>query len=159
MSARTPSPKALLKIPEFEQKVQDRLDDLLKAMIDLALGHFVTVAKFNKNTGEVETRIYEQPPDYKALSFLIENVIGKVPSRLEITGAGGGPVKVVPYMTMEEAIRVGIVQRAMQEQKQLEAGGSDSDEDDSATVDGEYTVTDEDEDTDLTTEGGDADAT
>lgn len=98
----------LMKIPDVEERINERLDELLVAMMDLALGHKVQVNKFNKETGEMETRIYSQPPDYKALSFLIENVIGKVPQRVEMTGAGGGAIQVIPYMTMAEAVKAGL---------------------------------------------------
>lgn len=144
-------PKKLLKTPEVLKRIEQRSDDLLKAMIDLALGHYVTIAKFNKLTGEVETRVYEQPPDYKALSFLLENVIGKVPNRLEITGEGGGPVKIVPYMSMPEAMRIGIIAQAQQEQKQLEQGQQDEDEDEDI-AEAEFTVA-----STVEAEGGDAD--
>lgn len=126
-----PFPKRLLKQPDVLKKIEARSDDLLSALIDLALGHYVTIAKFNRLTGQVETRVYAQPPDYKALAFLMENVIGKVPNRLEITGEDGGPVKIVPYMSMPEAIRVGIIESAQREQKQLGAG-EDEDEDEDA---------------------------
>ncbi len=100
--------KALLKIPDIEQKILGRMDDLLQAMLDRALGHYVVIHKFNKETGEVETRIYLEPPDVRAATFLIENVIGKVPQRIEMSGPDGGPVRVIPWMTLEEAEKLGL---------------------------------------------------
>jgi len=100
--------KALLKIPDIEQKILGRMDDLLQAMLDRALGHYVVLHKFNKETGEVETRIYLEPPDVRAATFLIENVIGKVPQRIEMSGPDGGPVRVIPWMTLEEAEKLGL---------------------------------------------------
>ena len=100
--------KALLKIPDIEQKILGRMDDLLQAMLDRALGHYVVIHKFNKDTGEVETRVYLEPPDVRAATFLIENVIGKVPQRIEMSGPDGGPVRVIPWMTLEEAEKLGL---------------------------------------------------
>ena len=100
--------RTLMKIPEIEEQILNRMPALLQAMLDRALGHHVVVNKFNKELGEVETRIYLEPPDVKAAMFLMENVIGKVPQRHEITGEGGGPVKIVPWMSYDEATRLGL---------------------------------------------------
>lgn len=129
-----------MKIPDAEARIFARLDDLLTAMLDLALGHFVQVPKFNKDTGEMETRIYEREPDYKAVAFLIENVIGKVPQRVEMTGKDGGPVKVIPWMSMDEAVKIGLM-------PSLTEGGiadgsdeaDDADNADDEALEGEYT--------------------
>lgn len=101
--------RTLMKIPDAEARILLRLDDLLTAMLDLALGHFVYIPRFNKETGEVETRVYEREPDAKAAMFLIENVIGKTPQRIEMTGKDGGPVKVIPWMSMDEAVKIGLL--------------------------------------------------
>jgi len=111
------SKAALLQIPDVEEKIKARLDELLSAMLDLALGHYKQISKYDKEAGEVQTKIYTTDPDFKALAFLIENVIGKVPQRLEMTGDGGGPIRVIPWMTTAEATRMGLI-----ENKMLEAG-------------------------------------
>ena len=106
-----------MQIPDVEEKIKARLDELLSAMLDLALGHYKQISKYDKEAGEVQTKIYTTDPDFKALAFLIENVIGKVPQRLEMTGDGGGPIRVIPWMTTAEATRMGLI-----ENKMLEAG-------------------------------------
>jgi hypothetical protein len=125
---RTLTPNLLSKIPGAEAKIFDNLDALLDAMLALALGHKFQTSRFDKDAGEVVTVVWDVPPDYKALAFLIENVIGKVPSRVELTGKDGGAVRVIPWMTMDEAVRMGL-----RPSLELESGESD-DED---TVDGE----------------------
>lgn len=99
--------RALLKIPEVEARIAENIEPMLQAMLDLALGIHVQVSKLIE--GEVQTRVYQQPPDYKALAFLIENVIGKVPQRVEMTGDGGGPIKIIPWMTIDEARRMSLL--------------------------------------------------
>ena len=96
------------KIPGAEAKIFDNLDALLDAMLALALGHKFQTSRFDKDAGEVVTLIWDVPPDYKALAFLIENVIGRVPSRVELTGKDGGAIKVIPWMTMDEAVQMGL---------------------------------------------------
>jgi len=132
-ATRALTKRTLMKIPDAEARILARLDDLLTAMLDLALGHFVMIPKFNKETGEVETRVYEREPDAKAAMFLIENVIGKVPQRLEMTGKDGGPVKVIPWMSMDEAVKIGLMPSLVEQ--------PDDDDDDAAddgATEGEY---------------------
>lgn len=128
-----PMNKRMLKIPDVEKKINDRMEDLVDAMLDLALGHYKMISKFNPETGDVEQKVYVIEPDYKALAFLIENVMGKVPQRVEMTGDGGGPIKVIPWMTMAEAIRTGMM-------PQLQAGEDEETSDpDSDAIPGEFT--------------------
>lgn len=105
---RTLTPNLLAKIPGAEAKIFDNLDALLDAMLALALGHKVMTSRYDKDSGDVVTTVWDVPPDYKALAFLIENVIGKVPSRVELTGKDGGAVRVIPWMTTEEAVKMGL---------------------------------------------------
>ena len=47
--------------------------------------------------------VYRQPPNLTALQYLVDRGMGKVPSRLEITGNEGGPVAVIPWRPALEA--------------------------------------------------------
>ncbi len=125
------SKRALLKIPDIEKKIGERMDDLLEAMLDLALGHYSVSHKFNTETGQIEAKIYTVDPDYKALAFLMENFMGKTPQRLEITGDGGGPIKIIPYMTMGEAQRMKLIEAPEDE--------DDADTDEEESIAAEFT--------------------
>ncbi len=120
---RTLTPNLLNKIPGAEAKIFDNLDALLDAMLALALGHKLQTSRFDKDAGEVVTVVWDVPPDYKALAFLIENVIGKVPSRVELTGKDGEAVRVIPWMTMDEAVKMGL-----RPSLALESGESDDED-------------------------------
>lgn len=102
------SKSQLSRIPGAEERIFGKLDELLDAMLALALGHKLVITKFDQKSGQVISEVWDQDPDYKALAFLIENVIGKVPSRVELTGADGGAVKIIPWMTMDEAQKMGL---------------------------------------------------
>mgnify|MGYP001566569089 CR=1 FL=1 len=47
--------------------------------------------------------VYRQQPSLVALQYLVDRGMGKVPSRLEITGNEGGPVAVIPWRPALEA--------------------------------------------------------
>lgn len=111
----------LMQIPDAETRILAKLDELLDGMLALALGHYYQQSKFDKDTGQVVTNIYMREPDYKALAFLIENVIGKVPQRVEMTGKDGGPVRVVPWMTTQEAMRMGLLGDDAEEEEPVDA--------------------------------------
>lgn len=96
--------KKLMRSPEVEEFVQERMPVLLGRLWDLAMGVMVLEEKLDEQSGEVIPRIYRMPPDKGALTFLIENGIGKVPNRVEMTGKGGGPFRVIPWMPVEAAL-------------------------------------------------------
>ena len=97
----TPDVKAqlqvMMELPEFEDIIRAQLPKLLQAMFDLAEGVQIHEVKQDPNTKEWTGRIYSRPPERLAAQFLIENVIGKVPTRVELTGKDGEGLTVVPW--------------------------------------------------------------
>lgn len=73
-------------IAKAEKQIADRLPHLIEKMMELADG--VLTEKISVD-GRV---IYQNPPDYKALSYLIDRVMGKPTERKEITGDAGAPL-------------------------------------------------------------------
>jgi hypothetical protein len=63
-------------IQQGEQKIADRLPLLIDRMFELADGVLVEEIDF---TGK--PFIYQKPPDYKALSYLIDRIMGKATER------------------------------------------------------------------------------
>ena len=70
----------------------------LKLLRELATG--IKVMKPSKD-GE-ESEVYMVPPDRQAIEYLVDRAMGKAQSRTELTGEGGGPVKIVPWLPLEE---------------------------------------------------------
>lgn len=101
--------KKMMELPEFEEAIKGQLPSLLQALIDLATGVKVQEMKKNAETGEWAENIYYEKPDRLAAQFLIENVIGKVPTRVELTGKDGEPMKVIPWMPKLIAIEENII--------------------------------------------------
>ena len=99
---------ALMDIPEVDTEVRRRLPVLLQRMFDLAEGVIMHEQRVD-GEGEVSVRCYQLGPDRLALQFLIENVIGKTPQRLELTGKGGGPVEVVPWAPLTQMEAAGLL--------------------------------------------------
>ncbi len=64
----------------------------LKRLNELAGG--IRVVKEGKK-GPI---IYTEPPNYQALTYLIDRGLGKIPQRQEITGPEGGAVEVIPWL-------------------------------------------------------------
>lgn len=100
---------SLMQLDDVDKVIRAALPILISRMMDLALGVFVEVSKVNSKTGDVETRVYQVPPDRQALQYLIENVVGKVPQRVELTGKDGGAVEIVPWMPMAAAEEAGLI--------------------------------------------------
>lgn len=88
--------RAAMEIPEVEEAIKARLPVLIQHMFDLAEG-VVWVEQRVDDDGNIVPRIYQAQPDRQALQFLIENVIGKTPQRVEMTGKDGGPMEVIPW--------------------------------------------------------------
>lgn len=98
---------ALMDIPEVDKEVRKRLPELLQCMFDIARGVFIEERRMTED-GEV-ARVYQMGPDRLALQFLIENVIGKTPQRLELTGKGGGPMEVIPWAPLTQMEAAGLL--------------------------------------------------
>ncbi|MDE1850048.1 MAG: hypothetical protein KGI00_04950 [Candidatus Micrarchaeota archaeon] len=99
----------VMSIPDAEQRIRKVLPDLLDRMIDLALGALAVGIVIDEETGEPTPRVYRTLPDQRALSFLIEHSIGKVPQRVELTGSEGKPMEIIPWMPMAVAVSEGVV--------------------------------------------------
>lgn len=56
----------------------------------------------DSSTGKV--KVYTKEPNFAALKFLAERVMGSLPSRIEITGADDGPVEFVAWSPPEKII-------------------------------------------------------
>lgn len=67
-------------IAKAEKKIADRLPWLIDQMLELATG--VIVQEFDR---EGEPRIYQRPPDYKAIAYLTDRIMGKPTERKEHT--------------------------------------------------------------------------
>lgn len=78
-------------IQQAEKRIRDRLPELIDRMFELADGVLVEEVSITGRS------IYQRAPDYKALSYLIDRIMGKPTERKEITGADGGPVDVQFY--------------------------------------------------------------
>jgi Family of unknown function (DUF5681) len=74
-------------VARAEKQIRDRLPELVDNMIRLANG--VTVQEVDKDGGLI---VFTQPPDYKALAYLIDRIMGKPTERKEISGPDSGPI-------------------------------------------------------------------
>lgn len=104
-----PSKRAIMSIPDAEERIKKALPDLLDRMIDLAMGALAVGVVIDKDTGFPKQRVYKTLPDQKALAFLIEHGIGRVPQRVELTGKEGKPMEIVPWMPKELAVAEGLI--------------------------------------------------
>lgn len=123
---QTDAVKKFMELPEFEDAISGVLPGLLQAMIDLATGVRVQEMKKNPDTGEWSENTYYKEPDRLAAQFLIENVIGKVPTRVELTGKDGEAMKVIPWMPKKEAIEGGILETIDDEEMRMLNEAADS---------------------------------
>lgn len=74
-------------IAKAEKKIADKLPWLIDQMMELAEG--VVVQEFDR---EGIPRVYQRPPDFKAIAYLVDRIMGKPTERKEITGADGGAI-------------------------------------------------------------------
>lgn len=107
--AEQQSLSALMQLEDVDRVIRGSLPILIDRMMELALGVLVLDVKANPKTGEIEQKIFRVPPDRQALQYLIENVIGKVPQRVELTGKDGGAVEIVPWAPMQAAEEAGLI--------------------------------------------------
>ena len=112
--------QAMMELPEFEEVIRAQLPTLLRAMFDLAEGVQVHEIKQDPNTKQWTGRIYQRPPDRLAAQFLIENVIGKVPTRVELTGKDGDSLTVVAWAPKLKMIEAELVEAKDGEVQMLE---------------------------------------
>jgi hypothetical protein len=74
-------------IAKAEKKIADKLPWLIDQMMELAEG--VIVQEFVR---EGVPRIYQRPPDYKAIAYLTDRIMGKPTERQEVSGPDGEPL-------------------------------------------------------------------
>jgi len=67
-----------------EQKIKDRLPEIVDAQIELALG--VRVEEVDPKTGHAF--VYKKPPDHKAGEALMNRIMGKVTDQVDVTSDG-----------------------------------------------------------------------
>lgn len=79
-------------IDQAEDKVCDHLPALVNHMLQLAYG--IKLAKKTPQGGEI---IYKTPPNFKALAYLIDRILGKATERQEISGPDGGEIHLNPF--------------------------------------------------------------
>lgn len=72
--------KFKVPIAKAEKRIADRLPWLIDQMMDLAEG--VVVQEVDKDGNP---RIYQRPPDYKAIAYLVDRIMGKPTERKELT--------------------------------------------------------------------------
>ena len=79
-------------VDKAEMYVLKNLPKYLRKIQELAMGIMV----------EKDTRggpkIYAEPPNLQALTYLADRGLGKIPQRHELTGADGGAVEVIPWL-------------------------------------------------------------
>ncbi|KKN40285.1 hypothetical protein LCGC14_0734950 [marine sediment metagenome] len=108
----TISPKRRRLIADrTEGYIIKHLPDFIRKLEELAMG--IMIEKTDGRSGE--THIYMRAPDRQALEFLIEHGLGKVPQRQELTGEGGGPIDIIPWLPAAPNV------------PQLEDGSTDAD--------------------------------
>lgn len=66
-------------IAKAEKKIADRLPWLIDKALELADGVYV------EKIGSAGPIIYQQAPDYKAIAYLIDRIMGKPTERKELT--------------------------------------------------------------------------
>lgn len=113
--------KVMMELPEFEEIIRAQLPSLLQALFDLAEGVQIQEIKQDPDTKAWTERTYTRPPDRLAAQFLIENVIGKVPTRVELTGKDGEGLTVMPWAPKLKMIEAELVEAKEGEVAMLEA--------------------------------------
>jgi len=72
--------KFKVPIAKAEKKIADKLPWLIGQALELAEG--VVVQEFDR---EGNPRIYQRPPDMKAIAYLVDRIMGKPTDRRELT--------------------------------------------------------------------------
>jgi hypothetical protein len=77
-------------IARAEKRIADRLPELIDRAFELAEG-----VEVEKTQADGTTKFYSQPPCIKAITYLMDRIMGRPTQALEHSGAGSGPLKVV----------------------------------------------------------------
>ena len=131
-------------IEKAEAWARNRLTGNLKKLFELAAGVYIVAPApkgqkpgylilRNAESGQEEVLgfglvVYRTAPNLAALQYLVDRGMGKVPSRIEITGDEGGAIQIIPWMpALEEAIEAEYTDASEEEgsegQAALGAGG------------------------------------
>lgn len=97
---RAKAEKFAAPIAAAEQRIADRLPQLIDNMFALADG--VTVQTTDEETGA--TDVYTRPPDRAANIYLIDRILGKPTQRTEVTGEDGEPLFAGTTLTDDERL-------------------------------------------------------
>lgn len=73
-------------IASAEKRIADRLPFLVDKAFELADGVYI-----EEKTPDGKL-IYQRPPDFKSIAYLIDRIMGKPTERKEITGDAGAPL-------------------------------------------------------------------
>lgn len=90
---KTKAERHATAIDQAEAKVCDHLPQLVDHMLKLAYG-----IKQTRKTPQGKVEVYDVPPNYKALAYLIDRIMGKATERQEISGPDGGNIEISPFL-------------------------------------------------------------
>ena len=66
--------------------------------------------------------VYKTPPNLTALQYLVDRGMGKVPTRLEVTGEDGGAISIIPWRpALDEPDVAGYIEGEFQNASEEEA--------------------------------------
>ena len=91
-------------IERAEMFTARHLPKYLKRLEELAFG--VQVEEIIKG----EPVVYVTPPDRQALAYLIERGMGKVASKVELTGQDSGPLEIMPWASAGALTDVDVIE-------------------------------------------------
>ena len=71
--------------------------------------------------------VYKTPPNLTALQYLVDRGMGKVPTRLEVTGEDGGAISIIPWRpALEEADVAGYIEAEYSDASEEEASEAEA---------------------------------
>ena len=125
-------------IEKAEGWARNRLSGNLKKLLELAAGVYIVapvpkgqkpeyLILRNPETGHEEVLgfglvVYRTPPSLAALQYLVDRGMGKVPTRLEVTGEDGGAISIIPWRpALEEADVAGYIEAEYSDASEEEA--------------------------------------
>jgi hypothetical protein len=104
-------------LEEAEDRIRAELPALIDRLLDLARGVLV----YEEEGPNGVERVYRIPPDFKALSYLLDRVMGRPAQRMEMSGEGLSLPTIITMMPRAEAIAAGLLNAPReQEEEELE---------------------------------------
>ena len=90
-------------IPLIDAQIENALGIKYLVVRDKKTGKFIRVteamAKVKVGDSEEVIEVWEKDPSAHAFDGLVSQALGKAPQHIELTGEGGGPVKVYTWKT------------------------------------------------------------